>query len=73
MVSMKVPYGSILGFLWIFISIVYYSFQTYHRKTPLGNQEYGNGILLKWVLEKQNYVVSCGLIWLRIETSNGYL
>jgi hypothetical protein len=34
---------------------------TYHRKTPLGNQEYGNSIILKWVLEKQYYGVKTKL------------
>jgi hypothetical protein len=42
-------------------------------RRPLGGRGYRWGILLKYILERQNGMILTGLIWLRIGTSGGLL
>jgi hypothetical protein len=42
-------------------------------KRPVGRLEIGGKIILKWILEGYDSVVSAGFIWLRIGTSGGLL
>jgi hypothetical protein len=40
---------------------------------PLGRPERRWGIIIKWIVQKQNGVVWIGFIWLRIGTRGGLL
>jgi hypothetical protein len=41
-------------------------------RIPLGNQHVGGWTILKWILERSNWIW-IGLIWLRLGTSRGLL
>jgi hypothetical protein len=50
-----------------------YWWESQKKRDHYADQDVGGWIVLNWILERKDWVVLTGLIWLKIGTSGGFL